>query len=169
MGPALCFGGASEEDWTNSWACSWRLEGWRSEALACSDEVKLDGPGFLIDRGMVLGGSNSREGQDGLKKGAMFPGLPQTKAETLVMISTLTHTRQGRSRHLTVGREETIVGANFPDTSDVERCYLSCRASVRSWDGRRKFSGSRYVFLSTFGPLGDLGPFPDSQAVTSAE
>jgi len=99
----------------------------------------------------------------------MFPSLPQTKPETLVIISTLTHTRQGRPRHLTVGRAETIVRAKFPDTANVERCYLSCRASVRAWDGRRKFSGSRYVFLSTFGPHGDLGPFPDSKAVTSAE
>lgn len=99
----------------------------------------------------------------------MFPSLPQTKAETLEITSTLTHTRQGRPRHLTVGRAETIVGASFPDTVDVERCYLSCRASVRAWDGRRKFSGSRYVLLSTFGPLGDLGPFLGSRAVTSAE
>lgn len=51
-------------------------------------------------------------------------------------LSQLTHTRPSRPRHLTVGRAETIVRANFPDTADVERCYLSCRASVRAWDGR---------------------------------
>lgn len=55
-------GGASgEEEWSTGWYAVAGWSGDRSQALACSDKVKLDGPGFLIDRGMILGGSSSRE------------------------------------------------------------------------------------------------------------
>lgn len=63
MGPRLCLVERPEKK--RGQLAEHAVAGWiggdRSQAIACSDKVKLDGPRFLIDRGMILGDSSSRE------------------------------------------------------------------------------------------------------------